>query len=128
MPGVSSIIVLEESTRFRRELETQWLRCDVGVRRVVGAIESAASVSEVMDRVGATWGGMVLADLSVGQPAVLRLLECWDRPWPIVVVGMPVMAELEWPLRELGATAVLFEPVNPSRLWRMCERVLEGAA
>ena len=70
--------------------------------------------------------GVVVADLAAGQPDVLRLLEGWDRVWPIVVIGSPDTGELEWPLRELGATTVLFEPVPPSRLLAMCQRVLKN--
>ena len=125
-----SIIVLERAARFRGALETEWSRragtsdCDA----VIGTVESVASVAEVIARADACRSGVVVADLAVGQPEVLRLLERWERNWPIVVVGPSEIAELEWPLRELGATAVLLEPVNPSRLLGICQRVLRHAA
>ena len=123
---VSTIIVLERSTRFRGEIETEWSRT-AGTDRV-GVVESAASLADVFELVNENQNGMVVADLDMGQAEVLRLLEGWDRTWPIVVIGPPETAELEWPLRELGATAVLFEPVNPSRLMTICQRVLKIAA
>lgn len=120
-----SVIVLEQATRFRRELEIEWSRQAVTGTGdfVVGEIESATSVAEVESWANSNRTGVVVVDLAVGQPDVLRLLERWDRDWPVVVVGPPETAELEWPLRELGATAVLFEPVNPSQLLTMCQRV-----
>jgi len=125
---VSSIIVLEQSPRFRCELETEWSRrggSRTGVGdAVISLVESAKSVLEVISFADAKRRGVVVADLAVGQPDVLRLLEGWNRGWPIVVVGPREIAELEWPLRELGATSVLFEPVKPSRLLAMCRRVL----
>ena len=129
---MSSIIVLEQASRFRCELETEWsrgegLRTGVG-DAVISSVESARSVSEVISFADAKRQGVVVADLAVGQPDVLRLLEGWNRGWPIVVVGPREIAELEWPLRELGATSVLFEPVKPSRLLAMCRRVLLDAA
>tara|TARA_B100000470_G_scaffold202192_1_gene174868 strand:- start:1210 stop:1611 length:402 start_codon:yes stop_codon:yes gene_type:complete len=123
---VSTIIVLERSTRFRGELEVEWSRTSGSGR--VGAIESAASVADVFELSNANRNGMLVADLEMGQAEVLRLLERWDRNWPIVVIGPPETAGLEWPLRELGATAVLFEPVNPSRLMATCRRVLKQVA
>ena len=123
---MSTIIVLERSTRFRGELEVEWSRTSGSGR--VGAIESAASVADVFELSNANRNGMLVADLEMGQAEVLRLLERWDRNWPIVVIGPPETAGLEWPLRELGATAVLFEPVNPSRLMATCRRVLKQAA
>ena len=90
--------------------------------------EGAASLADVFELVDEDQNGMVVADLDMGQAEVLRLLEGWDRTWPIVVIGPPETAELEWPLRELGATAVLFEPGNPSRLMTICQRVLKIAA
>ena len=119
---MSTIIVLERSTRFRGELEVEWSRTSGSGR--VGAIESAASVADVFELSNANRNGMLVADLEMGQAEVLRLLERWDRNWPIVVIGPPETAGLEWPLRELGATAVLFEPINPPRLLAMCQRVL----
>ncbi len=129
---VSSIIVLEQSPRFQGELQTQWslqrgLRADDG-DAAISSVESARSVSEVISFVDAKRKGVVVADLAVGHPDVLRLLEGWNRSWPIVVVGPREIAELEWPLRELGATSVLFEPVKPLRLLAMCQRVIRVAA
>ena len=120
---VSTIIVLERSSRFRGELEIEWLRT-AGADRD-GGVESAASVSEVFELSAGVRNGMVVADLEMGQAEVLRLLERWDRNWPVVVIGPQETAGLEWPMRELGATAVLFEPVNPSRLMATCRRVLK---
>jgi len=129
---VSSIIVLEQSPRFRCELETEWSRgggSSSGVGdAVISSVESASSVSEVISCADTKRYGVLVADLAVGQPDVLRLLERWNRSWPIVVVGPREIAELEWPLRELGATSVLFEPIKPLRLWAICRRVLFDAA
>ncbi|HAA50773.1 MAG TPA: hypothetical protein DCE43_13745 [Planctomycetaceae bacterium] len=126
--GVSSVIVLEQSGRFFRELKTEWSRQAVSGGGVgeIDDIESAGSVPEVFALADASRRGVVVADLAAGQPDVLRLLEGWDRVWPIVVIGSPDTGELEWPLRELGATTVLFEPVTPSRLLAMCQRVLKN--
>ena len=130
MGDVSAVIVLEQSARFCRELEIEWSRHAVTGARdfAIGGVESAVSAAEVISWANSNRSGVVVADLTVGQPEVFRLLERWDWNWPIVVVGPPETAELEWPLRELGATAVLFEPVNPSRLLAMCRRVLWDVA
>ena len=125
---MSSVIVLEQSDRFCRELKTEWSRQAIPGVGVGGIdeIESAGSVSEVFSLADSSRRGVVVADLAEGQPDVLRLLERWDRGWPIVVIGSLDTGELEWPLRELGATTVLFEPVTPSRLLAMCQRVLKN--
>ena len=42
---------------------------------------------------------------------------------PIIVIAGPASAELEWPIRELGATAVVSEDVSPDALANLCRRL-----
>ena len=60
---VSTIIVLERSSRFRGELEIEWLRT-AGADRD-GVVESAASVAEVFELSAGIRNGMVVADLEM---------------------------------------------------------------
>ncbi len=89
-------------------------------------VRVARNTADVLEQIGADEKGLVVADLEVGHLEILRLLERTDRRWPVLVIGPPEASALEWSLRELGALAVIFEPVNPSYLAALCRRVLKG--
>ncbi len=128
---MSTVIVLERSSRFRGELETEWARQlelprgrngESGPEKI--RVKAARNTADVLEQTKAGEDGLVVADLDVGQPEVLRLLERSDRRWPVLVVGPAEASGLEWSLRELGAVAVVFDPVNPSYLAGLCRRAL----
>ncbi|MDP7278029.1 MAG: hypothetical protein QF363_21290 [Planctomycetaceae bacterium] len=139
---MATIIVLEHPSRFRGELENEWARPvnpsadanDRGQweekRELSGEVQvrAARNTADVLEQIGAGEKGLVVANLDVGHLEVLRLLERTDRRWPVLVVAPSEASALEWSLRELGALAVVFEPVNPSYLAALCRRALEGVA
>ncbi len=69
-----------------------------------------------------------------GECLIPRLTEWHPRLTTAAIRGVPVLALLrrcelawEWPLRELGVTAVLEEFLGGRRLADACERLLAGA-
>jgi hypothetical protein len=72
-------------------------------------------------------GSVVVADLAVGAAEVLRLLRGLSMmPAALfpVVIGSVEMADLEWPVRDLGAVAFLTDRMHGNVLADVCRRIL----
>ena len=46
---------------------------------------------------------------------------------PVIVIGSKLTAELEWPLRELGALAVVEDRISGEELAQLCRRQFEAS-
>jgi DNA-binding NtrC family response regulator len=75
-------------------------------------------------------GSVLVLDLESRPDECLRLIERaaeWVPRVPVVVVGLPALAELEWPARELGALEFLADVPSGEELERLCRRQLRLA-
>jgi len=115
-----AILVFEREPRREAELKRSFAIEGVLVR-------PCRSASDVLDLCRAMPGSIVVIDLETGAGAALRCLEQVLlqrlRASPVVIASAEV-GELEWPLRELGAIAVLSESVRGDELAKLCRRVI----
>ena len=143
----ATIIVFEKQPRWTPELQRQFDGDDVRVRGCTTAAdvvhtiaslpkplaaaefdltnESPASViAPLRDRLVGT---LILLDLASGPADCLqflgRSLNATDFP-PTVVIGSQELADLEWPVRELGALDFLLGHLSGDDLAAICRRQL----
>jgi len=68
---------------------------------------------------------LVVVDLDAGLTDCIEWLGTrHSKPVPIVAIGSPTTAELEWILREAGVTAFLSDTVTGDDLAQLCRRQL----
>ena len=119
-----TVLVFEQRPRWAPELQRQFLGQDVAVR-------ACRSLDDLDALAAAAAQAIAVVDLDAAPAACLQFLgrRLGRSPHlPIVAVGSPRMGELEWPLRELGAAAVLCDFPTGEQMARLCRRQLAGGA
>ena len=116
MPG--EIFVCEKRPRWTPELQRQFARDDVRVRLFTrfGDLRREAEAARPV---------AVLIDFAAGPAECLQLLgRIFGRAGfpPVLVVGSPRTAELEWSLREFGVTEFLDEAAPGAQVARLIRR------
>ncbi len=143
----ATVIVFEKQPRWTPELQRQFDDDDIRVRGctstadVTRAIAShtsplvigdighsiASSANAAAPRRDRLVGTLVLLDLTSGLAECLQLLgrslKVCDFP-PTVVIGNQELADLEWPVRELGAIDFLLGHLSGDELATICRRQL----
>lgn len=115
------ILVFEKRPRWESELKRQL----AGRRLNVRPCRSGADVRNLIDKMP---GSVLVLDLAAGPEECLRLVghaSQMRQGGQAIVIGSADFAELEWPLRELGAATFLL-PTTPGRqLAAYCARLLQ---
>ncbi len=123
MSGVTSstatIVVFETQPRWAPELQHQFVDEDV---HVVGRSTTTDFVVEV-ESAERPVGLLEVASDPAGCLARIGTLNSRALP-PVVAVLTRDLADLEWPLRELGVTSVVDEFVPGHELAAVCRRLL----
>ena len=113
------VVVFELRPTWAPELQRQFRTPSVRVR-------SCRAVDDIDDSLRADYLAVVLLDLDGDTESCLRYLgrrlESWI-PVPVIVVGSERMRELEWPVRELGATSFECGHINGVELAQTCRRL-----
>jgi ActR/RegA family two-component response regulator len=115
-----AVFVLERRPRFEAELKRRLTSRRVLVRPCRSPADLAALAARMP-------GSVAVVDLAFGMAECLHLLgDLLGARTPIfpVVVGSRESAELEWPVRELGAAAFVCETIGSAELADLCGRML----
>jgi DNA-binding response OmpR family regulator len=90
-------------------------------------VRPCRSSADLLELCRAMPGSVAVIDFAVGGAAVLQWLTeiatCRVDVAPIII-ATPKERELEWPLRELGTSAVVFEMSSCRELTALCRRFL----
>ncbi len=117
-----TVVIFEKQPRWAPELERQFLAEEVRVvacRSVKDAAERAAGVSQ----------GALLLDAAVAPADCLQYLRhalSDPRTLPVLIVGAPAIAPLEWTFRELGARAFFVKKIPGHEMASLCRRQWGG--
>ena len=114
----STIVVLEKRPRWMPELQRQFAEHDVRVR----GCRSAADLGRMLDE---SPGSVLVLDLAAAPAACLQFLGRrvgQALQSPAIVVASRKMADLEWPVRELGAVEFVADAISGEDLARLCRR------
>lgn len=124
MPAVSqpsTIAIFEKQPYWGPELQRQFQHTETAIRECRSLRDLSVTTQSVQDVV---W----VIDLEAGLEQSLEWLANdvaqLSFTVPIIVIGSPASAELEWILREAGVTAFLPELVTGEDLARLCRRML----
>ncbi len=115
-----SLAILEKRSRWVPELKRRFLGTPITVRGYSTARELA----------GGDYIGVALLVLDDLEEACLDLLFRLGRrmlPPCMVVVGSKQNADLEWSIRELGATAFVMTDIPSDEMVDLCRRLLKQA-
>ncbi|MBM79542.1 MAG: hypothetical protein CMJ78_02975 [Planctomycetaceae bacterium] len=126
----ATILVYEPSRRWVPELQRKFEGEDVRIRACRSLADLSKQIREEA-QAGFDLQGVVVIDLKSGAAECLQFLGSaagQSRDWAKVVIGSKQNAELEWPLRELGAVGFFSEFVPGSELSRLCRRHLASRA
>jgi DNA-binding NtrC family response regulator len=113
-----TLLIFERRPRWVPELERQFFGQDVRVR-------GCRSLKDVLERLASPADCVVVLDLEAAPAECLQTLGrlMTRSPSPtILVLASEAYRELEWPIRELGATAFLEEPVPGDEMAEWCRR------
>lgn len=119
-PLAPAVIVFERRPCWESELKRRLPVAETLVR-------PCRSAADTQHLACAMPGSVVVVDLAVGAEAGLPLLErlLVDRtPVAIIVIAAESHRDLEWPARELGASAFLAADVSGDELAGLCRRLL----
>lgn len=111
------IAVFEPRPRWTAELQRQFDE-EVQVR----LCPRAQDVAQCLARNRAA---VVVLELDAAPDACLQLLGGWEAQTPrpcVIVLASQAVADLEWAVRELGATSFVHTPVSGEKLARLCRR------
>jgi DNA-binding NtrC family response regulator len=111
-------IVFEQRPRWAPELERQF--ADEGVRVI-----ACRSLTDVAERSARTPVGVILLDLQDAAADCLRFLgrRVSDAvALPVLIVGSDQTADLEWPVRDLGALAFFATKIPGDEMASLCRR------
>lgn len=117
------VVVFELRSRWAPELQRQFAGEEVRIR-------ACRSLRDLDGLLADSPGSIAILDLLAGPAVCLQFLARHgghSPQTPIVVVGSCHTAELEWPIRELGATEFLPAPTG-ERLAAVCRRQWQHAA
>lgn len=115
-----AVFVLETHPCWEAELK----RGLAGERTLV---RPCRSVADLLALCRSMPGSVAVIDLEVGDEAALRCLALVSGQRLIVspvIIASARALDLEWPLREFGAIAVLPESIRGEQLARLCRRLL----
>lgn len=117
------ILVFEKQTRWEGELKREFATDRIRVR----AVRAVQKIPPLLDMMP---GSVVVLDLDAAPADCLRLIgSVMEMATPFVIaISSQSLEELEWPARELGATAVLPQTVTGEYLSRLCRRMLGTVA
>lgn len=113
-----TLLIFERRPRWVPELERQFLGQNVRVR-------GCRSVKDLWDRFTTSSKCLLILDLDFDPEGCLitlaRLMARSPSP-TILVVASEMHRNLEWTIRELGATAFLEEPIPGDEMAERCRR------
>lgn len=112
------IVVHEKRPRWTPELQRQFMGEAVRVR-------ACWSLADIAPRPADDGPLVAVLDLDAAPAESLHFLaRGTGRPWrlPVLVLASPRMADLEWSVRELGATAFLPADIGGDELATLCRR------
>jgi hypothetical protein len=114
-----SVIVLESRPRWVPELRRRLIKPPISVRACRSLIDARESAR------GSVLPCLLLIDLSVTPEACVtwmgqRTRE--ERRHAVVAIAPSTVADLEWILRDLGASAVLSDASTADEVARVCQR------
>jgi len=118
-----AVIVFEKTPRWEAELKRRLADGTLRVR----PCRSSAHALELCRQAP---GSALVVDLAAGSAEVLQLLEALLRerlPVRPIIMGSAETAELEWPARELGATAYVTDRIGGDALAEICRQALAGS-
>ncbi|MFN0054722.1 MAG: hypothetical protein ACKV0T_21330 [Planctomycetales bacterium] len=118
-----SILVFERRSQWEADLKRS-----LADRRVL--VRPCRSAADLLELCRAMPGSVAVIDLETGAATVLRCLEQALRQRLSVtalVIAQDHAADLEWPLRELGAAAVLSRSIAGDALAALCWRNLTAS-
>ena len=118
----SRILVLESAPDFTPELQRQFLSDDVRVQH-------CTRPADVLERVSGRDRIVVVLPFGSREAECMQLLaKLFVLPNAVssIVIGSPETAELEGPVKELGATVFLAERPTGHRLASACRRQLHS--
>ena len=121
---LGEVFIFEKRPRWTPALQRQFLDEDVRVRRFT-------RLADLRREATASSRGVVLLEFAAGAADCLQFLgRALGRPGfpPVFVIGSDRTADLEWPIREFGATAFLDEAIPRSQLARLIRRQWQLAA
>jgi DNA-binding NtrC family response regulator len=113
-----TLLIFERRPRWVPEMERQFLGQNVRVR-------GCRSVKDLLDRFHSSPKCLAILDLEADPEGCLNSLArlMAHSPLPtILVVASERYRDLEWPVRELGATAFLEEPLTGDKMAEWCLR------
>ena len=125
----ATVIVFEKSPRWAPELERQFEGEETRVRACRSTADLRALRTKAEGELPSGPTAVVL-DLDSDPAACLQYLGFrmeHDDDNPVLVMASESVADLEWPLRELGAVDVIVGHVSGDRLARSCRHALKGA-
>ncbi len=117
-----TVVVFEKQPRWAPELERQFLAEEV---RVV----ACRSVKDAAERAAGVARGVLLLDAAVAPADCLQYLRhalSDPRTLPVLIVGTPAIAPLEWSFRELGARAFFVKKIPGHEMASLCRRQWGG--
>jgi hypothetical protein len=121
MPQLApAILVLEKRRRWEVELRQSVAAAGVLVR-------PCRSTRDLLNLCRLMPGSVAVIDLETGAGAALKFLDdVLSQRLAVtpVAIASADLADLEWPLRELGTAAVLRETQQGGSLARLCRRLL----
>ena len=121
-PDRPTVVVFEKQPRWAPELERQFLAEEV---RVI----ACRSVKDAAERTAGVARGAVLLDAAVAPSDCLQYLRhalSDPRTLPVLIVGAPPIAPLEWSFRELGARAFFVKKIPGHEMASLCRRQWGG--
>ena len=116
---VDTVVVFEMRPTWTPELQRQWRSRSVRVR-------GCRAIADIDDGLNGSRMGVVVLDLDGDAESCLRYLDRRMERWrgvPVVAVGSERMRELEWSVRELGATSFVCGRVKGAELADCCQRL-----
>lgn len=119
LPG---IIIFEKGTRWEAGLKRYFLGQDLVIRPCRLVADVAAAWQQAP-------GSVTLIDLSTDTDIGLRVIrqatsQC--PAGPVIAIVTPQQFDLEWPLRELGATCLWSSEAPPRTLAERCHQLLNS--
>jgi DNA-binding NtrC family response regulator len=114
----ATAVVFEERPRWGPELERQFANEDV-------CVVECRSLSDVAERSADVARGVIVLDIAFQTAECLRFLGRRlgsGAGLPVFIVGSEQTSALEWPVRDLGATAFFAKTIPGHEMAHLCRR------
>jgi len=118
MMFVPGIVIFERTSRWEAGIKRHFHSRDVWIR----PCRKTADVTTAWQQAP---GSLTVIDLSADPETGLRLTRAaatQTPPAPVLALITTQQADLEWPLRELGAISVVQSNITARRLAALCEQ------